>query len=225
MMLDVRQATKRFDEVVALDDVTFSVAPGERVALIGLNGAGKSTLLRLIAGLSAPTAGSILVDGQVAGSVGARAATSYIPDSPVLYDDLSLAEHIEYVARMHETEYWIEMGEFLVGRLGLSDRLQQLPATFSRGLRQKTSLVLGMVRPASLLLIDEPFVGLDRPGQEALIEVLDNAAAGGAAVVVATHQERFRLVADRCLGVSDGALVYDGPMATADLTRILAGAE
>jgi len=224
-MLDVTGVTKRFDDVAAVHDVTFSVRPGERVAMVGLNGAGKSTILRLVAGLGTPTGGSITVDGEPPGTVAARAATSYVPDSPVLYDDLSLAEHIEYVARMHDTDNWTEMGDFLVDRLGLTDRLDQLPATFSRGLRQKTSLVLGLVRPASLLLVDEPFVGLDRPGRAGLVDLLDNAAQGGTAVVVATHQDDFLGRADRCLGMFDGAVVYDGPVDGADIGRILAGAE
>jgi len=224
-MLDVKQVTKRFDEVAVLHGVTFSVSAGERVAMVGLNGAGKSTLLRLVAGLTTPTEGTVRVDGEPPGSLGARAATAYIPDNPVLYDDLSLAEHIEYVARMHETENWAEMGDYLVDRLGLHDRLEQLPATFSRGLRQKASLVLGLVRPASLVLVDEPFVGLDRPGRAALLDLLDHAAVGGAAVVVATHQDDFLSRADRCLGMFDGALIYDGPIAGADIGRILAGAE
>lgn len=225
LLLEVTSVTKAFADVEAVRPLSFSVRSGERVALVGLNGAGKSTLLRMVAGLSDPTKGRIRIDGEQPGTISARALTSYIPDNPVLYDDLSLAEHIEYVARLHETDNWQEMSDFLVQSFALEDRLEDLPATFSRGLRQKTSLVLGFVRPSSLLLIDEPFVGLDRPGRNALLDLMDSAADDGTAVIVATHQDDFLARADRCLGIFDGRLTYDGPMAGVKLDDILAGQE
>ena len=138
---------------------------GESVALIGPNGSGKSTLLRMAAGLLEPTAGSLEVAGFEVGDIDARATTSYLPDDPVLYDDLSLREHVEYVSRLHGGDGWDDYAEGLCERLGLTARVEDLPATFSRGLRQKTSIVLALVRPFSLLLVDEPFVGLDQPGK------------------------------------------------------------
>lgn len=224
-LLEVARVTKAFADVEAVRGVSFSVQPGERVALVGLNGAGKSTLLRMVAGLSDPTTGTITIDGERPGTIAARALTSYVPDDPVVYEDLSLAEHLEYVARMHETDNWREMRDFLVRSFALDDRLEELPATFSRGLRQKTALALGFVRPSALLLVDEPFVGLDRPGRLALLDLMDSAAEDGTAVVVATHQDDFLDRADRCLGMFDGRLTYDGPMDRAELDDILAGEE
>ncbi|MGH9089009.1 MAG: ABC transporter ATP-binding protein [Acidimicrobiales bacterium] len=225
LLLEVTSVTKTFADVEVVRQVNFCVRPGERVALVGLNGAGKSTLLRILAGLSEPTKGTIRIDGEEPGTISARALTSFIPDNPILYDDLSLAEHVEYVARLHETDNWREMSDFLVRSFALEDRLEDLPATFSRGLRQKTALVLGFVRPSSLLLIDEPFVGLDRPGRNSLLDLIDGAAEDGTAVIVATHQDDFLGRADRCLGIFDGRLTYDGPMAGAKLDDILAGQE
>ncbi len=155
--------------------------------------------------------GRVVVAGAPPGSLPARAATSYVPDAPVLYDDLSVFEHLEYVGRLHGNEAWDDSAEELVERLGLEERVDDLPARFSRGLRQKTSIALGLVRPFSLLLVDEPFVGLDAGGRLALLELLDESAAAGAAVVVATHQLEFVDQASRCLGLRDGRLVYDGP--------------
>src|SRR2546430_1755980 len=91
----------RTGALLALTRVSLRVGPGQRMALMGLNGSGKTTLLRIAAGLLEPTAGKVKVAGHLAGSLGARAAASYIPDNPVLYDDLSVAEHLEYVARLH----------------------------------------------------------------------------------------------------------------------------
>ncbi len=176
MILALRQLSKTFDDVPALADVSFAVGAGERVALLRLNGSGKTTLLRILAGLIDADGGSALINGHEPGSLEARAAVSFIPDEPVLYDDINLAEHIEYVARMHGNENWAAEGHDLTKRLGLLDRAADLPATFSRGLRQKTSLTLGLVRPCSLLLVDEPFVGLDRPGRATLLDLLDEAS-------------------------------------------------
>jgi ABC-type multidrug transport system ATPase subunit len=212
---------KDYDETVALDDLGVSVDPGERVMVVGPNGSGKTTLLRITAGLLEPTSGKATVAGAPPGSLPARAATSYIPDTPVLYDDLSVAEHLEYVGRLHGNEDWEDSAEELVERLGLEERMDDLPARFSRGLRQKTSIALGLVRPFSLLLVDEPFVGLDAGGREALLELLHESAAAGAAVVVATHQLEFVEQASRCLGLRDGRLVYDGPATPGHLERLV----
>jgi ABC-type multidrug transport system ATPase subunit len=212
---------KDYDETVALDDLSAGIDSGERVIVVGPNGSGKTTLLRITAGLLEPTSGRVEVAGALPGSLPARAATSYVPDTPVLYDDLSVAEHLEYVARLHGNEAWEDSAQELVERLGLEDRVDDLPARFSRGLRQKTSIALGLVRPFSLLLVDEPFVGLDAGGRQALLELLDESAAAGAAVVVATHQLEFVDQASRCLGLRDGRLVYDGPATPGRVERLV----
>jgi ABC-type multidrug transport system ATPase subunit len=93
----------------------------------------------------------------------------------------------------------------------LTPRADDLPARFSRGLRQKTAIVLALVRPFAVLLVDEPFVGLDPAGQDALTELLVAATEAGAAVIVATHQLGFLERATRCVALQDGAVVYDGP--------------
>ena len=208
--LAVEKLTKSYGDLLALDEVSLQVPPGQRVALIGLNGSGKTTLLRTAAGLLEPSKGKVLVMGHKAGSIEARAAVSYIPDSPVLYDDLSVAEHLEYIARLHGNEEWEALADHLIERLGLSSRSEELPSTFSRGLRQKVSIALAFVRPFDLMLVDEPFVGLDQPGRAALLELLHEAAAAGAAILVSTHQTEYLSQATRCVGMRDGKVVYDG---------------
>jgi ABC-type multidrug transport system ATPase subunit len=205
---DVR---KEYGDVVALHDLRLEVARGELVALVGANGAGKSTFLRCATGLLEPSDGILLVEGRRAGSIEARAALSYIGDQPTLYDDLSVNEHIDYLAALHGVEGRPPSADQLLDVLNLTDRADDLPARFSRGLRQKTALVLGLVRPFSVLLVDEPFVGLDPAGQEALVDLLCAAAEAGAAVLVATHQLTFLSHATRCVALRDGALAYAGP--------------
>ena len=215
--------TKSYGELVALGPLDLAVPPGQLVVLVGHNGSGKSTLLGMCAGLLDASEGTLLVDGHPAGSFGARAATAYIPDHPVLYDDLSVLEHLEYVARLHGVLDWEERGRPLLARLGLEARADDLPSRFSRGLRQKASIALAFVRPFDVLLVDEPFVGLDPRGRAVMGELVEEAHQGGAAVVLATHQLEFVHRAERCLALRDGAVVYDGPAKGADVDQLVLG--
>lgn len=223
LALETRALTKDYGDGMGLTTgLDLRLGQGELVMLVGPNGAGKSTLLGLCAGLLEPSAGSVFINGEPTGSLAARTATSYIPDTPVLYDDLSVNEHIEYIARLHRTDDWEEYADELLDMFNLSDRADDLPSRFSRGLKQKTALILGLIRPFSLLLIDEPFVGLDTPGQETLVEVLADVVEQGATVLVSTHQLDLVEEASRCIGLRDGQIAFDGP-ATVEGIRTLVG--
>ena len=215
--------TKDYGDLIALEPLDLTVPEGQSVALVGHNGSGKSTFLRIAAGLLDPSDGSVSVAGAAAGSSDARAATSFVADEPVLYDDLSVREHIAYVTALHGADP--EQGEVdeLLGRLGLAERADDLPARFSRGLRQKASLVVGLVRPFELLLVDEPFVGLDAPGKAALLDLFTGASAAGATLVVATHDPNFVERVERCIALRDGAVIHDGPATPAEVLRLVGG--
>jgi ABC-2 type transport system ATP-binding protein len=214
-------ASKAYADLVALAPLDLSIAPGQRVALVGHNGSGKSTFLRLATGLLDLTDGEIRVAGHPVGSREARAATAFVPDNPVLYDDLSVREHLAYIASLHGVDASEEQVDGLIAVLGLTDRADDLPARFSRGLRQKAAIAVGLVRPFDLLLVDEPFVGLDVAGREALLSLLDNAHALGAAVVVATHEASYVERVDRCIALRDGEVVHDGPATPAEVLRLV----
>jgi ABC-type multidrug transport system ATPase subunit len=219
--LELRSVTKAYGDRTALDDVSLEIDRGELVALVGANGAGKSTLLQLAVGLLDATTGEVLVEGAPAGSLDARRSLSYIADEPSLYDDLTVDEHIEYVSRLHGGPARPESADELLQLFNLTARSDDLPARFSRGLRQKTAITLALVRPFSLLLVDEPFVGLDPAGQEALAELLTAAAEAGCAVMVATHQLAFLERASRCVALRDGAIAYRGPVDRAVIDPLL----
>ena len=219
--LQAFDVAKEYADSVALEDLTFELRPGELVALIGANGAGKTTFLRLAAGLLEPTRGEVLVDGYLAGSLEARALLSYISDQPVLYNDLSVNEHIEYTARLHDQPGRPSLADELLLTFNLAARADDLPSRFSRGLRQKTSLLLGLIRPFQVLLVDEPFVGLDPAGQAALTDLLVGAAEADAAVLVATHQLAFLEHCSRCLALRDGSVAYSGSVDLAAIGPIL----
>jgi len=222
LILQTGELGKDYGDGLGLVSLDLEVGPGELVMLVGPNGAGKSTFLGLTSGLVEPSNGAAYVAGFPIGSIEARAATSFLPDAPVLYDDLSVNEHIEYIARLHHTEDWQDYGDELLEMFNLEHRADDLPATFSRGLKQKTALILGLIRPFSLLLVDEPFVGLDTPGQETLVEVLADIVEQGASVICSTHQLDLVPIATRCVGLRDGELAYDGKV-TAEKIRQLVG--
>jgi ABC-2 type transport system ATP-binding protein len=210
-VLVARDLSRRYDGFVALGSLRLEVPPGQMVALVGPNGAGKTTFLTIAAGLLEPTTGTLEVDGAGAGSIAARRAVSYLPDTPVFYDDLSLGEHLEYVAGLHGVTDGGARSQELLERLGLGDWGDSLPSEFSRGMRQKASIALALVRPFSILLADEPFDGLDPASREVLFELLREGREAGAAVLVSTHRRDVVGSADRCLALRDGGLVYDGP--------------
>jgi ABC-type multidrug transport system ATPase subunit len=209
-LLRARGLGRRYDDFVALTNLAVEVTGGELVALVGPNGAGKTTFLTLAAGLLEPTSGEVQIGGAPAGSIAARRALSYIPDAPVFYEDVSLGEHLGYVAALHGTEGAEARIASLLERLGLAEWEDALPAEFSRGMRQKASIALALVRPFSLLLADEPLDGLDPPSRDVFFELLAESRAAGAAVVVSTHRPDVIAAASRCLGIREGRLVYDG---------------
>ena len=208
--LSIANVSKSYGTAPALDPISFDIAIGERVALIGHNGSGKTTLIRIASGLLDATTGSVSIAGHAAGSLSARASLSFIADQPTFYDDLTLWEHLEYVARLHGVEAWEQTAADLLGHLGLYDRADDMPNRFSRGLKQKSAIALGFIRPFDVLLVDEPFVGLDASGKEALLELLADATTQGSTVVVATHELSFVHTVGRIIALRDGRLVYDG---------------
>jgi len=217
--LQVSGLSRRYGELEALQGLQLEVAQGECVALIGHNGSGKTTAVRLIGGLLDPTAGVVEVCGTAihgagAEAVKARASLALVPDSPMLYGDLTVGEHLELVAIAHGIagEDLDERIDALLGRLGLETRRDSRPGELSRGMRQKLMLACALIRPHRVLVLDEPVVGLDPATQRTLRELLLEAKRDGVAVLLTTHQLAFaRGIADRAVLLADGAVVEEGP--------------
>ncbi len=214
---------KFYGDAPALEPLDLRVETGQRISLIGHNGSGKTTLLRMLVGMLEPSEGTATVGGNAVGSLEARASISYLADQPVFYDDLTVWEHLEYIARLHSTENWEQQAVDLVDMVGLTPRIDDLPMTFSRGLKQKAAIAMAFVRPFDVMLIDEPFVGLDRTGREALLELLKLAHGDGATLVVATHELSSVKESSRLVALSGGRLVYDGDPSEGDLARLTEG--
>ena len=221
--IETVELAKRYGDAPALWPLDLRIGAGERISLIGHNGSGKTTLMRMLVGMLEPSEGTATIAGHPIGSIEARAAVSYLADQPVFYDDLTVWEHLEYIARLHGTDDWEQQAVDLVDMVGLMDRVDDLPTTFSRGLKQKAALTMAFVRPFDVMLIDEPFVGLDRLGKEALLELLALAHGDGATLVVATHELSSVKESSRLIALSSGEVTYDGDPADADLAALTEG--
>jgi ABC-2 type transport system ATP-binding protein len=216
--LQVTALSRSYGRLVALEELSLTVGPGECVALIGANGSGKSTALRTIAGLLAPSDGTVRILGRdphrEPEAEQARAALALVPDTPMLYADLTVRQHAELVSIAHGVSgpRTPERIDALLERLGLTARADFLPAELSRGMRQKTQLACALIRPASLLMLDEPVVGLDPPSQSLLHTLLVEAKRSNVAIVLTTHQLHFAEgLADRAVVLEEGVVVDEGP--------------
>jgi len=221
--IETTALSKSYFETPAVAPIDLRIEAGERVSMIGHNGSGKTTLIKMLTGLLEPSTGTALLAGHEIGSIEARAAVSYISDLPVFYDDLSVWEHLEYIARIHDTADWEQHAVDLLDVIGLTARTDDLPNTFSRGLKQKAAIAIAFVRPFEIMLVDEPFVGLDRSGRASLLELLGRAHHVGAALVIATHELSSVRDGQRLIALADGEVVYDGSPDDADVDALTDG--
>lgn len=211
--LIVDRLCKDFDGHRVLGPVSFTVEPGEVLAVLGHNGSGKSTTLAAIAGVLDPSEGSVTVGGlrlvPETDQPDYRGQVAYVPDEPLLFPDLTLRAHGRFVAGAWGVDD--DPFEPLLTRLGIGHVIDDVPATFSRGMRQKAGLALAFLRPASVLVIDEPFSGLDDAGRDAFLQLLRESCAAGAAAVIATHaRARVSHFANTALRLEDGVVAARG---------------
>lgn len=190
-MLEVKNVTGGYVNIPVLKDVSFTVADGQLVGLIGLNGAGKSTTIKEIIGLLTPYQGQILIDGQTlaAGAGNYRKKIGFIPETPSLYEELTLKEHLEVVAMAYDLpweEAWNRV-EGLLKLFRLDERLDWFPVQFSKGMKQKVMIICAFMVEPSLLIVDEPFLGLDPVAIADLIALLKAEKAKGTSILMSTH--------------------------------------
>jgi len=171
-----------------VDGVDVELARGECLALFGPNGAGKTTLLRMLAGLLKPTAGRVAVDGvQLRESVVARGAVGLISHQSMLYAALSARENVEFAARLQGVAEPRAAADAALARLRVGDRATTPVRALSRGLQQRVSIARAIVHDPRVVLLDEPYTGLDEAGAAALTDLLRSLAERGAALVLVTH--------------------------------------
>lgn len=190
-MLEVKNVTGGYVNIPVLKDVSFSVKDGELVGLIGLNGAGKSTTIKEIIGLLTPYQGQILIDGQslLQNSEVYRKKIGFIPETPSLYEELTLKEHLEIVAMAYGLSWEETWGrtEKLLKIFRLDEKLDWYPVNFSKGMKQKVMIICALMVEPSLLIVDEPFLGLDPVAIADLIALLEEEKIKGTSILMSTH--------------------------------------
>jgi heme exporter protein A len=192
-----------------VDRVDLDLAAGERVAVLGPNGAGKSTLLRMVATLLRPEAGTLVVCGSElpAGAGRARQAIGYLGHDPLVYLDLTAAQNLELYADLYGLDDAGDRVRRALDRVGLLPRSFDAVRTFSRGMAQRLGLARALLHEPTLLLLDEPYAGLDAAGARLLDGVLGDLGTGRGAVIVTHEVERGVSLADRVLVLRAGRAV------------------
>lgn len=208
--------TKTFDGVKALSDVSLSVAPGERVALLGHNGAGKSTMMKIILGLIPYDGGEVAVMGAAPGSTQARRTTAYLPENVAFHSALTGLEQIRHYLALRGENPGLAMG--LLDRVGLGPAARRRIGTYSKGMRQRVGLAQALIGKPGLLVLDEPTSGLDPVSRRDFYALLDGLAADGASILLSSHAlTEVEARTDRIVILSKGVMVATGTLA--DLRR------
>jgi len=210
--LVVQSLHYRYGHSPALHNLSVTIAAGELVALVGRNGAGKSTLLRCIAGWTRPSQGEIYLQGQ---SIydherWARQHITLIPDTPSFYEALTAWEHIQMVAQLHRLVDWEDQAESLLTRFGLWSNREAFPFMFSRGMRYKLALCLGLLLKPVLLLLDEPLGPLDPLSADFLWAEFGRYRDQGMSILFSSHQMPYAVHPDRYLVMEQGQLLREG---------------
>jgi heme exporter protein A len=211
-MIEVRSLVKSFGPTTALRGVNLSVPEGQFVTLVGPNGAGKTTLLRILATLSRPTRGMVKIGGHdlSKGALAVRRTIGLVSHQTLLYGDLSAEENLRFYGRMYEVTDLDARITQVLEMVGLAHRRRDPVRTFSRGMQQRLAIARAVLHEPSLMLLDEPYTGLDQDAAARLEAVMSSVGTEGRTVVMTTHDlERGLAVADRVVILAKGRVVFE----------------
>lgn len=185
-MLEVSHVTKKYKKTIASNDVSLQIEDGKIGILLGPNGAGKSTIIKCITGFLKYN-GQIVINGLNNKSVEAKRIIGYVPEIPSLYPNLTVEEHLEFVARAYKLKDYKEYMNELLDRFELSDKRGKFGDELSKGMKQKLSVCCGLITKPRLIIFDEPMIGLDPHVIKELKLVFKELASEGATVLISTH--------------------------------------
>lgn len=221
-VLNVQHFTKKYGSKVAVNDLTLDVLPGDIYGFIGHNGAGKTTLIKCIVGAQPFEGGEIYVDGKnvVNDSIATKQLIAYVPDNPDIYEFMSGIKYLNYVADIFgvPAQDRVERITVLANRLGITDSLANPISSFSHGMKQKLVLVSALLHEPKLLVLDEPFVGLDPAASFELKKMLHELASRGSAVFFSSHV--LEVVEKLCNKI---AIIREGKLLAAGETEEIRG--
>jgi ABC-2 type transport system ATP-binding protein len=206
---------KRFRDIVAVDGVSFHIAPGETYGLLGPNGAGKTTTISMVCGLLERDGGSVTVAGRPMGidATDAKALIGYVPQDLAVYPDLTARENLRFFGRLQRLR-----GAALESRVvavleltGLADRADDRTDTYSGGMKRRLNIGIGLLHEPRLLILDEPTVGVDPQSRNAILEAVAELGRGGMAILYTTHyMEEAERLCDRIAIVDAGRILAEG---------------
>ena len=212
IQIEIKSLVKSFGATTALRGVSLSVPDGQFVTLVGPNGAGKTTLLRILATLSRPTSGAVKIGGHELpkGAEEARRSIGLVSHQTLLYGDLSAEENLRFYGRMYDVVDLDMRITQVLEMVGLAHRRRDPVRTFSRGMQQRLAIARAVLHRPSLMLLDEPYTGLDQDAAARLEAVMSSVGTEGRTVVMTTHDlERGLAVADRVVILTKGRVVFE----------------
>lgn len=216
-MLKIENLTGGYLNIPVLKNISFTIEDGELVGLIGLNGAGKSTTIKEIIGLLKPYNGEITIDGLSIeqDNQNYRKKIGFIPETPSLYEELTLKEHIEITAMAYDipVEEALQRAERLLKTYRLSDKLDWFPSLFSKGMKQKVMIICAFIIDPSLFILDEPFLGLDPLAIADLVSHLEEEKKKGKSILMSTHVlDSAEKMCDRFIILHKGQIKAQGTL-------------
>jgi len=217
-MLETQKLRKSFGALVAVDDVSFSLAKGQLVGLLGPNGAGKTTTVSLIAGLVTPDRGEVLIGGQrlLGDTDPAKRRIGLVPQDLALYDELTARDNLRFFGALYDLR-GAALDAAISGVLelvGLTDRAQDRVKNFSGGMKRRLNLAAGLLHDPNILLLDEPTVGVDPQSRNAIFDNLESLKKRGKALLYTTHyMEEAERLADRIVVIDHGKVIADDTLA------------
>ena len=188
-MIEVSGLCKRYGDFTAVNDLSFTVQPGEVMGLVGPNGAGKTTTLRCATGIIPATEGTMRVAGidLVADPVGAKRQLAFFPDEPRLFDHLTVRQHLAFAAKIYQVPHHEAHANALLTELEIADKADQLPGELSRGMKQKLVIACGLLHSPKVMYFDEPLTGLDPLGIRRMKDTIKRLSREGAAIILSSH--------------------------------------
>ncbi|MBQ7391058.1 MAG: ABC transporter ATP-binding protein [Clostridia bacterium] len=205
-MLHVSHVTKKYGKLIACNDISFDLTPGSVTVLLGPNGAGKSTLMKAVIGFLRYN-GDIAVGGIPNKTTDARRLLGYIPELPSLYPNLTVSEHMEFVARAYRLTDYKAYADELLERFELDDKKRKFGDELSKGMQQKLNICLGLLPRPKMLLLDEPMIGLDPHAIKELKQMFSEMRAEGRTLLISTHIiDSIDMLWDRTIIMQNGTL-------------------
>jgi ABC-2 type transport system ATP-binding protein len=217
-MLEIRRLRKSFGELLAVNDVSFSLRPGELVGLLGPNGAGKTTTVSMISGLMTPDKGEVLIDGEpLRGDTDPKKRRiGLVPQDLALYDELSARANLRFFGALYNLSGRAlnDAIDAALSLVGLADRQGDAVASFSGGMKRRLNLAAGLLHDPDILLLDEPTVGVDPQSRNAIFENLEALKRRGKALLYTTHyMEEAERLADRVVIIDHGQVIAEDTVA------------